>query len=76
MNSDLWRQARDGDLGLPEIEFELPCQDCGCHTVFAAVASVGERSNPLFLRCCQCGRDREDLRDFAGLAPGADQQME
>jgi hypothetical protein len=34
------------ELGLPEIKFELPCQDCSCHTVLAAVASVGERSNP------------------------------
>ena len=44
-----------------ETEFDLPCQDCGCRAVFTAVAPLGERENPLFLRCCQCGNERTDL---------------
>ena len=26
------------DSSPPEIPFQLPCQDCGCRTVFAATA--------------------------------------
>ncbi len=60
----------------PEIKSELPCQDCGCRSMFTAVAPPGERSDPLFLRCCQCGREREDLKDFSRFATHAEQRME
>jgi len=36
------------EFGPLEIQSELPCQDCGCHTIFAAVAAPGERSNLFF----------------------------
>lgn len=46
-----------------EIELELPCQACGCHTVFAAHDQAhGSRS---FLRCCGCGAERRDLAALA-----------
>ena len=48
-------------FGAAEIEFVLPCQDCGCHTVFMAPAASGKRSNAPYPRCCQCGRERGDL---------------
>jgi hypothetical protein len=53
----------------PEMEVELPCQACGCHAVFTAVAPPGERANPLYLRCCQCGRERTDLADLYNDLP-------
>jgi hypothetical protein len=48
-------------FGVAEIEFLLPCQDCGCHTVFMAPAASGKRSNTPYPRRCQCGRERRDL---------------
>jgi hypothetical protein len=50
--------------GDPEKEFEAPCPACGCRQVFTGVAPPGERENPLFPRCCQCGRERDDLLHF------------
>jgi hypothetical protein len=47
-----------------EIEFVLPCQDCGCHAVFMASTPLGKRSNASSPLCCQCGV-RRGLRDAA-----------
>jgi len=46
--------------GDPEMSW-TPCPACGCADVFAAVAPPGERERAVFLRCCQCGRERDDL---------------
>jgi hypothetical protein len=56
---------------LPERVAPLPCQACGCGTVFAAVAPPGQRLNPFFLRCCQCGQERHDLAALDSAAPSA-----
>jgi hypothetical protein len=61
---------RVNDLWAAEIPLEPPCQSCGCGTVFAAVAPAGQRDNPVFLRCCQCGRERDDLQDFPVVRHG------
>ena len=53
--------------GAAEIEFVLPCQDCGCHAVFMAAVASGKRPKSPCPRCCQCGRVRRDLRDAAWL---------
>ena len=56
--------------GPVELEFELPCQACGCHAVFTAIDHEGARVNPVFLRCCQCGAERTDLADlYAAFSP-------
>src|SRR5271166_2508761 len=44
----------------PEIPTEPGCQNCGCRAVFTAVAS-GRQGDTVYLRCCQCGRKRQDL---------------
>ena len=49
------------DQGAAEIEFVLPCQDCGCHVVFMAPAASEKRPNCATPRCCQCGLERRDL---------------
>ena len=50
----------------PEVECELPCQACGCHAAFTAIAAPGARDNPLFLRCSACGKERTDLAAYYG----------
>lgn len=47
--------------GPPEIEHTPPCRACGCRAVFTAVAPPGEREQPVYLRCCECGRERADI---------------
>jgi uncharacterized Zn finger protein len=47
--------------GPPEIEQTLPCPHCAARAVFRAVARPGQREQPVFLRCCECGRERADL---------------
>ncbi len=39
------------------------CAACGCREIVQALAPIGQREQPVFLRCCQCGRERDDL-DF------------
>jgi hypothetical protein len=60
------RSMKD-QYGVAEIESVLPCQDCGCHAVFMAAVASGKRPKLPYLRCCQCGRVRRDLRDTALL---------
>jgi hypothetical protein len=48
-------------VDLPEIELQLPSQACGCHTAFTAIELTSARSNPVYLRCCKCGREWTDL---------------
>ena len=55
-------------FGRPEMEFAAPSSACGARQVFTAVAPPGQRESPLYLRCCQCGRERDDLADFYGAA--------
>jgi len=50
----------------PEFGLNLPCQDCGCRTVFAA--TLADHSSPIF-RCCQCGRARADLKALRDHPP-------
>jgi hypothetical protein len=52
------------NYGPPEIEQVPPCRACGCHDVFTAIAPPGEREQPVYLRCCQCGRERDDLEFY------------
>jgi hypothetical protein len=47
--------------GDSELEVEEGCPGCGCRAVFAAVAPPGEREQPVYLKCCRCGRERDDL---------------
>jgi hypothetical protein len=56
------------NFGDPELS-ATPCAACGSPDVFTAVAPPGEREQPLFLRCCQCGRERDDLADYYGDPP-------
>jgi hypothetical protein len=37
--------ATEGAFSPLEIEIELPCQDCGCRSIFAAVAPDGQHQN-------------------------------
>jgi hypothetical protein len=55
-------------FGDPEITWS-PCPGCGCRDVFTAVAAPGEREQPLFRRCCECGRERDDLAEFYDCPP-------
>ena len=48
-------------LAASEIEPVPPCRACGCRAVFQALARPGEREQPIYLRCCMCGRERTDL---------------
>jgi len=66
------RAAMNIDFDPPEIRSELPCQDCGCRSMFAVVAPAGKRHNPVYLRCNQCGRERQDLKDFSGVSCGTE----
>jgi hypothetical protein len=50
--------------GDPEITWKDPCPACGCRDTFTGIAPPGEREQPLFWRCCECGRERDDLDDF------------
>jgi hypothetical protein len=52
-----------------EMEFDLPCQDCGCHAVFTAVAPAGHGDRPLFLRRGQWGTERAGLKAFYDSMP-------
>ena len=51
-----------------EFGLNLPCQDCGCRTVFPAPATPADHSSPI-LRCCQCGRARADLKALRDHPP-------
>jgi hypothetical protein len=46
-----------------EIPLDPSCQFCGCRTAFAERAQGGQCIP--FYRCCQCGRGRDDLKQFA-----------
>jgi hypothetical protein len=50
--------------GPPEIEQVPPCPACACRAVFTAIAQPGKREQPVYLRCCQCGRERVDLEFY------------
>ena len=50
--------------GEPELIVETSCPWCAGRNVFRDLAPPGEREQPLFLRCCDCGRERDDLADF------------
>lgn len=52
--------------GDPELELDPSCPACGSRAVFTAVAPPGQREMSLFLRCCQCGRERDDLEFHEG----------
>ena len=58
----------DKRYGPPEISW-TPCPGCGFRDLFTAVAPPGEREQPLYLCCCDCGRERDDLVDFYGDSP-------
>jgi hypothetical protein len=53
-------------FGPPEIEHAPSCPACGSRSVFHDLAAPGEREQPVYLRCCTCGRERDDL-DFCEL---------
>jgi hypothetical protein len=36
--------------------------------VFQALARPGEREQPIYLRCCDCGRERTDLEFYEEAA--------
>ena len=48
-------------IAAPEIEEAPPCPACGCRGVFTAMARPGQREQPVYLRCCECGRERADV---------------
>ena len=50
--------------GPPEIEQVPPCPVCACRSVFTAIAPPGKREQPIYLRCCECGRERADLEFY------------
>jgi hypothetical protein len=54
--------------GHPEIENVPPCSHCAGRSVFRAVAPPGEREQPIYLRCCECGIERTDLEFREQLA--------
>ena len=56
------------NYGPPENEQTPPCPHCAARTVFRAIARPGERERPVFLRCCQCGRERADLEFYEEAA--------
>ena len=58
--------------GDPEIEQTPPCRACGCRKVFCDLAPPGERERPVFLRCCRCGRERDDLEFYEEPGRGAE----
>lgn len=47
--------------GDPEMTVAAPCPACGCRDVFSDLARPGEREQPVYLRCCRCRRERDDL---------------
>jgi len=47
--------------GPPEIDQTPQCLHCGARRAFRAIARPGEREQPVYLRCCECGRERADL---------------
>jgi hypothetical protein len=49
-----------------EMACELPCQDCGSHTVFIGLPQPGKRHHALWFRCSQCGAERADLNTHFG----------
>jgi len=52
----------------PEL-ISTPCPACGCPEIFTGVAPPGEREQPLYPACCQCGRERDDLTDYYADPP-------
>jgi len=56
------------NFGDPEMT-RTPCPACGCSDVFTAIAPPGQREMPLYLACCRCGRERDDLADFYADPP-------
>jgi hypothetical protein len=52
----------------PDIEPVPPCPVCNCRAVFQAVAPTGQREQPIYLRCCECGRERADLEFYEEAA--------
>jgi hypothetical protein len=46
--------------GEPELT-TTPCPICGRLEIFVAEAPPGMREMPLYLRCCGCGRERDEL---------------
>jgi hypothetical protein len=52
----------------PEIEEAPPCPTCNCRAVFTALARPGEREQPVFLRCCDCGKERDDIEFYEEAA--------
>ena len=55
--------------GRPEIKQQTPpCPHCAARAVFRAVARPGEREQPIYVRCCECGCERADLEVFEELA--------
>jgi hypothetical protein len=55
-------------LSNPELTW-TPCPTCGCLDIFTTVAPPGEREQPLYPACCQCGRERDDLAEFYADPP-------
>jgi len=49
------------NYGDPEIITTTPCRACGCRELFRDLAPPGEREQPVYLRCCWCHRERDDL---------------
>jgi hypothetical protein len=54
-----WKETDQPGLGV-----SLGCQHCGCRTAFVERGPAGQPGVPVF-RCCQCGRGRDDLKQFA-----------
>lgn len=52
--------------GPPEYGLSLGCQDCGCRAIFTSAGP--HRSLPVLVRCCQCGRERKDLKAISARA--------
>jgi hypothetical protein len=54
--------------GPSEIQHTPPCPNCSARAVFQVVAPPGQREQPIYLRCCECGSERADLEFFEQLA--------
>jgi hypothetical protein len=53
--------------GPHEMEFDPPCQDCGCHAVFIRSTQAGRGiDRRRSFHCCQCGNERADLNAHFG----------
>jgi len=54
-------------LSSQEMEFDPPCQDCGCHAIFISSTQSGRGINlHRSFHCCQCGKERADLNAHFG----------